>query len=239
MRSSANKKFFKQSNFPHSKIFNEDVIDFLALASEGDPGYPKKGEVSHIHASTPCQGFSDANRTPGGGKLGEHNRNLIRTWVESIRIYRPCTASFENVPGLLKTQHRRYLREMVAQLLELNYNVRKCVLDAADFGDPQHRKRVFLLVSRKGIMPPKEPVPSHGHGLMPHRTVRDAIGDLSGISPKAGSGQIVVGGIIVSGHCRCDNSAVRGLFVVFFVCFLTSSLIPSLCLQQGRNRYQV
>jgi C-5 cytosine-specific DNA methylase len=44
------------------KMYNEDVLDFLDKIRNEVPEYPRNGDVDHIHASSPCQGFSRANR---------------------------------------------------------------------------------------------------------------------------------------------------------------------------------
>jgi DNA (cytosine-5)-methyltransferase 1 len=63
----------------------------------------------------------------------------------------------------------------------LGYHLRLGVVDAADYGAPQHRFRFLMLGSRQGTSPPLPRV-THGHetpGLLPYRTVREAIADLS------------------------------------------------------------
>jgi DNA (cytosine-5)-methyltransferase 1 len=69
----------------------------------------------------------------------------------------------------------RYLLETA--VAELGYAVSFAVLDASHFGSAQRRLRLVLLGDRDGPAPPL-PQPTHGPGLEPIETVRDAIGDL-------------------------------------------------------------
>jgi hypothetical protein len=61
------------SNVGH--VFVEDVKVFLKRCQQGHPCYPSVGDVDHIHASTPCKGFSRANRN--GGK-DDFRNNQVR-----------------------------------------------------------------------------------------------------------------------------------------------------------------
>ena len=180
--------------------------DFLENCRQGKSGYPRRGDFNHLHASTPCQGYSGANRVLDGGKNGQKNRELIFSFVEAIRIFQPDTASFENVSGLLAQQHVCYLKEVVSTLFfDLGCNVRVCLLNAAEYGDPQIRHRVFLFASRKGLCLPRAPIPTHGRpgsGLRNIKTVKEAIGHLAQISPQPGSGIVELGGIQISNHSR-------------------------------------
>lgn len=62
-------------------------------------------------------------------------------------------------------------------ILPLDYHVTFGVLDSADYGAPQHRLRLVILGSRDHP-PPQLPAPTHGPGLIPYSTVKDAIWDL-------------------------------------------------------------
>ena len=71
------------------------------------------------------------------------------------------------------------IRQLLADLedTELGYNVVFGVLDAADYGAPQHRLRFVMLGSKEGL-PPSLPAPTNGPDLKPFETVRNAIEDL-------------------------------------------------------------
>lgn len=71
------------------------------------------------------------------------------------------------------------IRQILRDVRSLNYQVTFGVLNAADFGAPQHRLRFVMFGARDGY-PPALPKATHGEarGLLPFRTIRDAIGDL-------------------------------------------------------------
>ena len=114
----------------------------------------------------------------------DHRANLFVEYKRILEILRPRAFVFENVVGLLSMDHGRLFRRITEEFAALGYDLRHQVLDAADFGVPQHRERV-ILVGFRGRNPFRYPAPTHGEGLLPHVTLRDAIGDL----PVLKSGQ--------------------------------------------------
>jgi len=106
--------------------------------------------------------------------------------------FRPRFAVFENVPGIRRTEHgRAYYHALLAGFRGLDYAVTEYLVDAADYGVPQHRERAIVIAARNGEAPPRLR-PSHGDpgspavragAREPWRTVRDAIATLSPLSP--------------------------------------------------------
>lgn len=70
------------------------------------------------------------------------------------------------------------LRQILTDVASLGYFITFAVVDAADYGAPQHRLRLVLLGSRD-YPPPVMPLPTHGPGRQPYVTVRDAIEHLA------------------------------------------------------------
>ncbi len=89
----------------------------------------------------------------------------------------------ENVIGLLDSAKVRHLKDVMITLLKCGYQVRVMVLNAANYGDPQNRKRVFLFASKRGIRLPERPKETHGNlpSQQPVRTSRDALRDFEKI----------------------------------------------------------
>jgi len=92
----------------------------------------------------------------------------------------------ENVAGILLGDVKEVLLEFVRRIKEAGYCVVEPiqVLDAAEFGVPQRRRRVFVLGYKKGLVAPEYPTPSHRRDgdRTGAPTVWDAIGDLPNIS---------------------------------------------------------
>ncbi len=127
----------------------------------------------------PCQGFSNL-----GEKLpNDPRRQLWRHFLRAVRDARPFIFVMENVPPLLKSAE---YGEICREARKLDYEIEGRVLNSADFGIPQLRKRVFLIASRVGR--PTFPKATHRNpDILPKfdtrnlpywRTVKDAIGDL-------------------------------------------------------------
>lgn len=126
----------------------------------------------------PCQGFSPLGRDRDTESRSKLN-NLWRHYLRAVEQIRPAVFLVENVPQFLKSdQFEAFLRYCKRKLPE--YEIVETVLNAADYGVPQRRRRGFVLGSRVGS-PPSWPAPTHSPGGLtgkPYRTVRDVIGDL-------------------------------------------------------------
>mmetsp|Transcript_14608 Transcript_14608/g.16716 ORF Transcript_14608/g.16716 Transcript_14608/m.16716 type:complete len:325 (+) Transcript_14608:340-1314(+) len=171
----------------NTKVYCEDIAYFFENVRSNRPGYPGKGEVDHIHASPPCQGFSRENRS--GGHDDEVNKDLSYSFTESIEMLRPKTATMENVLGILQTQHSSYIDKIVLKLLSMEYQLRCVVLNAMNYGDPQSRRRFIIFAARKDCELPKIPHVTHGTGtLRPYNTVESAIDFLDRFPPDCNGG---------------------------------------------------
>lgn len=96
----------------------------------------------------PCQGFSIANmnRSP------EDSRNKM--YLELLRVIRDKQPKYflaENVRGLISLGRGKVLEMILRDLEGAGYRVKHKVLDAADYGVPQHRRRVIFIGVRNGI----------------------------------------------------------------------------------------
>jgi DNA (cytosine-5)-methyltransferase 1 len=126
------------------------------------------GQLDLLAACPPCQGFS-AMRTKNGARWNKDPRNdLISEVLRIIRALRPKSVMLENVPRLAANRRYSAFRK---GLEALGYHVTWDILNVADFGVPQSRKRLVLLAS-KFVTPTFAPKARNG------RTVRDAIGNL-------------------------------------------------------------
>jgi len=175
-------------NDQDAKVICECAELFLQKCRENKSSYyPELGVIIHIHASSPCQGYSMANRN--GGANDAANNRLTFVIVEAIEYFRPWTASFENVLGMFVGEKIIFLKKLIADILLLDYQVRVCIVTASDFGDPQDRQRVILLAARKDCKLPDDLVRTHGiEGGPPRVTVEDVLRDLEDIAPVRGSG---------------------------------------------------
>ncbi len=124
----------------------------------------------------PCQGFSPLNMQG----VGLERRSLWREYLRSLEESTPSAFVMENVPQLLRSAE---YRAFVAAAEELGYAIEGKVLNAADYGVPQTRKRAIVIGSLIGAPPwpeqthfPPERLPLGGE---PWQTFRDASRGLS------------------------------------------------------------
>jgi DNA (cytosine-5)-methyltransferase 1 len=155
-------------NFPNCKTLCRDVSKLSGDEIRGAARLGKR-DVDVVFGGAPCQGFSMI----GKRALDDPRNSLVRHYVRIIREIAPKYFVFENVKGLTLGRHRGFLDEIVA-MLSKDYDVLLPyrVLNAADFGVPQDRKRLFLIGARKGLKLPAYPA------ALGRVTVGDALSDI-------------------------------------------------------------
>lgn len=157
-----------------SRVLCEDVRRFDAKQ------FADRG-IECIIGGPPCQTFSAAGRR-SGGVLGTSDARgrLFNAYCEILSIIKPQVFVFENVYGLPGANNGGPWREIVSAFSALGYTLAADVLDAADYGVPQHRERLIMV----GYQQPgsfKFPYPTHGPDSPTGRslvTVGDSIADL-------------------------------------------------------------
>src|SRR5688572_17348254 len=106
------------------------------------------GECTLLTGGFPCQGFSAANN-----QRGMHDeRNFL--YLECVRIIRdtmPKTFALENVHGLASMDNGAVIRMICGDLANSGYDVKWDKLNAADYGVPQNRIRIFIMGKRVDI----------------------------------------------------------------------------------------
>jgi len=103
----------------------------------------------------PCQGFSSAGRR----KPGDARNTLVAVFAHLVALRRPQAFIFENVEGFLTGDQGRWVLDLLSPLVAAGYCISVRKVNAANFGVPQHRKRV-LVVGGLGWSPGL-PAPTH------------------------------------------------------------------------------
>ncbi|MDD5333172.1 MAG: DNA cytosine methyltransferase [Rhodoferax sp.] len=159
-----------EHNFPYAKTICASVVDvggddIRRRANLGDV------EIDVVFGGAPCQGFS----LIGKRAFDDPRNQLVLHYVRIVAELQPKYFVFENVKGLTLGKHVAFLNELIAALGGAGYDVVSPyqVLNAADFGVPQDRKRLFVVGARRGLTLPKYPT-----GIESRTTVWEAIGDL-------------------------------------------------------------
>ncbi|WP_082603985.1 DNA cytosine methyltransferase [Acidovorax sp. Root217] len=157
-------------NFPHSKAICASVVDLSGADIRRIAGLGK-ADIDVVFGGAPCQGFS----LIGKRALDDSRNQLVFHYVRLVRELNPKYFVFENVRGLTLGKHVRFLEELIEALASAGYKVLLPyqVLNAADFGVPQDRKRLFLIGAR-----PDQTLPCYPKTSVLRATVWDAISDL-------------------------------------------------------------
>jgi DNA (cytosine-5)-methyltransferase 1 len=150
------------NNFPDTKFYHgrlEDLdVDHLAT---------ELGRIDLILASPECTNHSPAK---GNKPRCELSKNTAFQVIRFANKFTPRWIVIENVVSM--RQWTRY-KEFKAELSDLGYNLREQVLNSADFGVPQSRRRLFMLCDLKEMPAPTPPI-----DLTPR--IVDAIVDFNG-----------------------------------------------------------
>jgi DNA (cytosine-5)-methyltransferase 1 len=99
-----------------------------------------------IIGGPPCQAYSYIGRARDKNRMENDNRNfLYKYYIEFLKAFKPKIFIFENVPGLVTAGEGKYLRDMRVLMQRVGYKTSYKILNTADFGVPQNRKRVILI----------------------------------------------------------------------------------------------
>ncbi|MBI1915141.1 MAG: DNA cytosine methyltransferase [Planctomycetes bacterium] len=94
-----------------------------------------------IAGGPPCQGFSSA----GLRRQGDQRNTLVTCFARIVARRRPLAFVFENVEGFLTSEDGAYVMDLLSPLVETGYRIHLRKVNAANFGVPQHRKRVLAI----------------------------------------------------------------------------------------------
>lgn len=132
-------------NFPYSTTICASVERITGDNIRQRAGIGDR-DIDVVFGGAPCQGFS----LIGKRALDDPRNQLVKHYVRLVKELRPKYCVFENVKGLTIGKHRAFLDELIESLKQVGYRVTQPhqVLNAADYGVPQNRQRLFLLGAR-------------------------------------------------------------------------------------------
>jgi DNA (cytosine-5)-methyltransferase 1 len=171
-------------NFPDCEVLCRSVVGLTGSEIRIRAGLGDR-PVDVVFGGAPCQGFSMI-----GQRAFDDPRNaLVRDFLRIAKELDAKYFVFENVKGLTVGKHKAFLEELIETAADAGYDVRLKwkVLDAADYGTPQHRERLILFGAKKGLALPHYPekltVPADrrsaaGSVLPVGPSCSDALGDL-------------------------------------------------------------
>jgi DNA (cytosine-5)-methyltransferase 1 len=158
-----------ERNFPSAATVVGNIEEWITT----DPEIPAADVVI---GGPPCQGFSLLNKK----RTGDQRRELWEPYLEVVEASDARVFIMENVPELLRSQE---FDEIRLRAESLGFTVKAAILNAADYGAPQTRKRTIIVGWRGANEPDFPPQQTHADPVknlpLPRwRTVRDMIADL-------------------------------------------------------------
>lgn len=155
-------------NHRATQLWQGDIREIPATAVLRAIGLAR-GELDLLAACPPCQGFSTIRTRNRKNSVSDDRNDLIFEVARFARVMRPRAIMMENVPRLM---HSHRFRRLVTILRSIGYECESRVLDAADYGVPQRRRRMILVCIRGGR-------PMFARESNARVSVRDAIGHLA------------------------------------------------------------
>jgi len=179
-----------RENFRSSEVIESDIREI------SDDVIRRFVGVDVIVGGPPCQGFSVAGTTQFG--VADPRNELVFWFLHWVAVVRPKIAIIENVPNILTkmTKMGTVLDVVRAELEPLKYTIDAKVLNSADYGVPQQRKRAFIVCTAPGVtfefpLPTHSPdnsrVPDVFRTTKPYVTVGEAFSDLPIIDAGQGT----------------------------------------------------
>jgi DNA (cytosine-5)-methyltransferase 1 len=190
----------------HAKLFPKRQSSFADLTPE-EVVEEAKGEADLLVGGPPCQPFSKSGYWHSGdsARLDDPRADTLESYLRTLELAKPRAFLLENVPGLAfnnKSEGLAFLRDRIRTINRragTSYTFQAARLNAAEYGVPQLRERVFVVGHRDGIefeFPkpthvkpppvdmtdprPHEPMRVSVDGQEPYMTAWDAIGHLDG-----------------------------------------------------------
>lgn len=172
-------------NHPEATMFNCDIKELNKNRIFSESQIPTK-QINIVVGGPPCQAYS----TVGKRLLDDPRGKLFQEYYRLLQELTPEFFLFENVSGLTSMNGGNLIKYIIDLFQNLGYHTKYRILDAADYGVPQHRERVIIV----GSVYDNEfeyPTPTHSNDscfqkdifmdsttMIPHLTLEDALSDL-------------------------------------------------------------
>lgn len=203
-------------NFPSAKSLGMDLSATSPQAFMDCVGI-EPGSLDMLAGGPPCQGFS--KNVPRKLRcIDSPNNVLIKTFLDYCEALQPAMVLMENVAEMKNGFQQAYSAEVERRLQDAGYAVSHGVLNAADYGVPQRRRRAFFLANRLGA---EFQLPAATHALpkklpslfaLPaHVTVWEAIGDLPALGNGEGEEYTEYGSHPFSGYQQAMRGGLRAV----------------------------
>ncbi|AVH65569.1 cytosine-specific DNA methyltransferase [Nostoc sp. 'Peltigera membranacea cyanobiont' N6] len=143
-------------NFPYCSVLCKSVVD---TTGEEIRSRSKIGdrEIDVVICGSPCQGFS----LIGKRVIDDPRNSLVFHFHRLVLELKPKFFVMENVRGITVGEHKQILQSLINEFEIYGYKVQQNyqILNAANYGVPQSRERLFLIGAREDVELPKYPQP--------------------------------------------------------------------------------
>lgn len=180
--------------FSDGAVHHVDIRKFLAdPVADPSANYLIENGIDFIIGGPPCQTFSAAGRRASGViGLGDDRGTLFEEYIRLLDLLQPQGFLFENVYGITGAQNGEAWAAIREGFQDAGYEISYRILDAADFGVPQHRERLFIVGTKgRGFRFPR---PTHGPDCGFDRLHVSARQAVAGAKVSSGEASQVVGG---------------------------------------------
>lgn len=145
-----------QSNTNWPLLGNGDINDLATRLRPGDLGI-SRGDLGLLAGGPPCQPFSMAAQWAAQGRRGmlDSRAQTVESTLSLVRVFLPHAVLFENVSGFVQGPRSAmaYLNEEFSSINReegVKYRLHVRILNAADYGVPQNRRRAIVVALRDG-----------------------------------------------------------------------------------------
>lgn len=168
----------RKRHFPNARVIKADIRELNGADIRKRANLGGKN-IALVAGGPPCQSFSIAKESKGGRRLDDERDLMVLHFARLVSELEPDIFLMENVPGLLSKAQGRIFQELLHRFGDIGYSVRHSILNSANYGAPQLRRRLIILGSRKGT-PPPFPEPTHSpmnnlSGLPKYATIGEAL----------------------------------------------------------------
>jgi len=178
-----------EKNFSHlySPVIQRDILDVPTRDILRAAGLRGRQRPDLLIGGPPCTPFSKSGFWLEWKRHGlDPHASLLQAYTRVLAEARPRSFVLENVYALTyaNAASRPAYEQLLREIDAAGYRYRAKVLNAADFGVPQSRPRLFVIGVRKGMRLPSHPEPTHGgswerrhsgHPETPHVTSGEAL----------------------------------------------------------------
>ena len=141
-----------QKNHPTADVVGDDIRTVQSEGLSAACLAVGRGRPDVVMGGPPCQGFSRANRQTRS--MENPLNSLFRDFLRIASELQPRAIVFENVADLQRFDSGSVVAEIHAYLEErspIRYEVHSAILNAADYGVPQRRRRLFIVAVEQGL----------------------------------------------------------------------------------------